>query len=122
MQYDIIPPLDHIDVFQDKRKASQDFPRCEDTGNSPKELGFIPEPQFNNWGFCRDSSTKCIGDVLKDSHPGSPTSLFSSMNNSESDSDFEVRPTPNPTSFLLFLRSNSKDVSMLLIFLFIRQV
>ncbi|TYK16185.1 putative E3 ubiquitin-protein ligase LIN-1 [Cucumis melo var. makuwa] len=88
--YDIIPPLDHIDVFQDKRKASQNFPRCEDTVNSPKKLGFFPEPQFNDWGFCRDSSTKCMGDVLKDSHPGSPTSLFSSMNNSESDSDFEA--------------------------------
>ncbi|KAL0548399.1 hypothetical protein IC582_012848 [Cucumis melo] len=88
--YDIIPPLDHIDVFQDKRKASQNFPRCEDTVNSPKNLGFFPEPQFNDWGFCRDSSTKCMGDVLKDSHPGSPTSLFSSMNNSESDSDFEA--------------------------------
>lgn len=40
-----------------------------------------------------------MGDVLKDSHPGSPTSLFSSMNNSESDSDFEVRQLPTPLAF-----------------------
>ncbi|XP_038894856.1 putative E3 ubiquitin-protein ligase LIN-1 isoform X1 [Benincasa hispida] len=88
--YDILPPLDYIDVFQDKRKASQDFLQCEDTANSPKKLGFIPERQFSERGFWRDSSTKCIGDLLKDSQPGSPTSLFSSMNNSESDSDLEA--------------------------------
>ncbi|XP_022979665.1 putative E3 ubiquitin-protein ligase LIN-1 [Cucurbita maxima] len=88
--YDIISPLDHIDAFQDKINTSQDVPRCEELGNSEKNLGLIPEPQLNDGGFWRDSSTKFIGDMLKDSHLGSPTSLFSSMNDSESDSDFEA--------------------------------
>lgn len=55
-------------------------------------MGLIPEHHFSDRGFWRDPSTKCIGDVLKESQPGSPTSLFSSMNDSESDSDFEVCP------------------------------
>ncbi|XP_022137812.1 putative E3 ubiquitin-protein ligase LIN isoform X2 [Momordica charantia] len=87
--YDNIHPLDRTDVIQDKTKASQDFPWCEDKGNSQKKLGLIPELQFNDRGSWRDSSTKYIRDLLKDSQPGSPTSLFSSMNGSESDSDIE---------------------------------
>lgn len=85
-----LDPQDIIDEMVEKPKAASEVPEFEDHRKDGRSSDQLSKFQVHNGELKRNSSIRCLQDLLKESQSDTPTSEDSCYNDSQSGSDMEV--------------------------------
>lgn len=85
-----LDPQDAIDEMSKKPKAASEVSKFEDHRKANRSSDQRSKFQVHKGELKRNSSIRCLQDLLKESQSSTPTSEDSCYNDSESDSDMEV--------------------------------